>query len=215
MSDIVRGITFTTSIPDAASAHQLVDNAVIQPSFISTKTAGTPADGDSFIYVNSNGAFKRCVLTRLVAAFPSGGPGNEYALRKLGITSETAAAGDDARFPARLHNIRKANFNSPDTDAVPKDFAFASKSLSGITVIDWDLSNVFYETLGNNKTYTFLNVRDGRKITLVFKPQGHSITLPGTLSVVGINDELPNPTFIQYEITKSPVGTTALRWKIA
>lgn len=101
MADIQRGITFTNSIPDAASAHQLVDSATILPAFITGKTISTPATGDSFVF-SKNGALLRCTLAGLIGAFPTGGAANIAALRKLGTAADTAAAGNDPRFPARL-----------------------------------------------------------------------------------------------------------------
>lgn len=210
MSDIQRGVTFTTNIPDAATAHRLVDDAVILPAFISGKTVATPVSGDAFVFLK-NGALRQCTLAGLIGAFPNGGAANVFALRKLGTTATSAAAGNDPRFPAQFDGIRQANGTSPDTVAAPKDFAFVSKNLNGTTVIDWDAADVFYDNMAGNKTYTFANVRDGRTISIIFKKNGHTPTLPGAIGTVVVGN---GTTFLHVILSKSVLGTTGLQIQI-
>lgn len=211
MSDIQRGITFTTSIPDAASAHQLVDNAVILPAFITTKATAPPSSADSFIF-SKNGALRRCTLDTLINAFPRGAAANVFSLRKLGTQATMAAAGNDPRFPAQFTGLRKANNHGPDTAAVPKDTAFPSKSLDGAhTIVDWDQADVFHDDLATPKTYTFTNVRDGRTIQFIIKLNGRAVTLPAAIGTVVIGT---GTTFLHLILTKSVLGITGLQIKI-
>lgn len=213
MSDILRGVTFTTGIPDAATLHNLVDSATILPAFISGKALAVPSSGDSFVFVTAGGALRRATLDKLIQGFPRGGAGGVFALRKLGNQAGMAAAGDDSRFPARLTagSIRKANGTSPDTAAEPQDFRFPSFSMVGKTIIDWDESDVFTDTLSTNKTYTFSNVRDGRTIQFVVNLNAHTVTMPGAIGVVEVGT---GTTIKHYILTKSAVGTTGLCIKI-
>ena len=211
MSDIQRGITFTTSIPDAASAHQLVDAAVILPAFISDKASAAPATGDTFVF-NKNGALRKCTLQQLISAFPNGGAANVFALRKLGTSAQTAAAGNDPRFPAQITGIRKANGTSPDTAATAKDFNLASKNLAGLTTIDWDVANVFRDSITANKTYNFANVRDGRTITLVIEHNNHITAFNAAIHLGNLALTLiPSPApYRIYVFTRA--GTITMGW---
>jgi hypothetical protein len=205
MSDIQRGATFTTGIPDAPSLHTLVDAATILPAFVTAKVSAPPASADAFPYVKS-GAFRQCTLAQLIGAFPNGGAANISALRQLGTGAGTAASGDDPRFPSRLIGIRKANGPAPDTVATAADLAIAGASLAGITAIDWKAYSVLSDNLTGNKTYTFVNTGNGRRIVVAIKLNGFVPTFPailGTLPVLGSGTTCKTYYFVQ-----SPIGIT-------
>lgn len=206
MSDIQRGITFTTSIPDAASAHQLVDNATILPAFVTGKTAAIPTGGADFLFASPTGALRKCTLTTLIGAFPNGGAASVYALRRLGTTGTTAAAGDDSRFPAVIRGIRQANGPAIDSVATPAQLSFASRPIVGLN-IDWSQSQVFTDSLAGNKTYTFSNVTDGRIVHIIVTLNGRTVTMPVGLAV---NTLGTGTTIKHYILVKSAVGTTGL-----
>lgn len=200
MPDLSRGTTFTTGIPDAASLHNLVDAGTVLPAFILSKPTATPGDGDQFVFV-SGGAYKRCSLRTLVAAFPNGGSPSTFALRRLGTTAQAAAAGNDSRFPATLPagSIRVAQGTSADTAATPSDLTFPVYSLIGKTEIDWSKSNVFFDTLtANGKTYSFSHLANGRSIQVIINLAGHTIpTMPGLFATVGAS----TPAYLHYFLT--------------
>lgn len=203
--EIQRGVTFTTSIPDAPTLHAFLESAIILPAFISDKTIATPGTGDSFVFLK-NGVLKQCTLSGLISGIPSGAPPHIYSLRRLGRLASEAAAGNDPRFPAVLVGIRKANQNAPDTVATAGDLAIASQSLVGITAIDWRAFNVFSDSLTANKTYTFINPGTGRRITVVVKLNGFTPTFPalaGTLPVIGTGT-----TYQTFFFTQTALGVT-------
>ena len=210
MADISRGFTFLPGVPgELAQFHQLVDDATILPTFITSKAVAAPSGaGDYFVFYQAgSGAIRRCNHTALVNSFPRGGAANQFALRKLGVGATDAAAGNDVRFPAAITGIRKANGAGPDTVAGAKDLSFAPVNLAAGTSIDWDAGDVFYSTLTANKVYTFTNARLGRVITVALKLQGHTVTWPALVGDIPQIDA--SKTIHYFSFIKTPLGTSA------
>lgn len=209
MGDIQRGVSFTTNIPDAVTLQNLVDQAIILPAFISAKTVATPASGDAFVFLKGSGpgVLRQCTLAGLISAFPANGAANVASLRKLGTNSTDAAAGNDPRFPARLTGIRFANGPGPDTVASVSQLQPIALNLSGQTNIAWNSAIMFSDSLTANKTYTFSNTANGKRIIVAVKLNGHTATFPavqnGTVPVIGSGTTVQTYFFLQ-----TPLGTT-------
>jgi hypothetical protein len=215
MADIQRGHTFTDGSSGNVSAdlHELVDDATILPEFITGKGAViTLEDTDLFVvYDNSATALKKQTFANLKASFPKDDTADTYSLRRLGTTSQKAAAGNDTRFPASVTGIRVgAGAGSNDIAATGKDFRHPV-DLSGEdddTVIDWDIGNVFYDELSANRTFTFANKRIGRSIQIVIKLNGHTPTWPVDIGTVVVGT---GTTFLHLFLTYTAEGTTGLQ----
>ena len=210
-AQLSKGHTFhngDTSI-SAATLNTFVDNGTILPGAILEQVAGPPTTDDSFLYADgTNGGLKRCTLQQVLNQIPTNSPASTPALRRLGVGANMAAPGNDNRFPSPIRGIRLGNGPAADTIAAPKDTIFAPIDLhTQLGVIDWDLADVFYETLGNDKTYTFANLRAGRRILVVLKTAGHAVTFPTLLG-----DAPPttgNTGNIYYiEFTNTTLGTS-------
>jgi hypothetical protein len=119
-----------------------------------------------------------------------------------------AAPGNDSRFPAIFRGIRVANGPSPDTAAGSPDLTLPNVNLSGKTVIDWSQGSVFYDSLGANKTYTFIAELNGQSIQLIIKKNGHTPTLPVSIGTVVVGT---GTTFLHVFLTNTPLGTTGLQ----
>lgn len=211
-SQLSRGQTFSDGGTGSASQfHALVDQGRILPGAISEQIAAVPGGGDSFLFHQSqSGNLKKCTLNQLITAFPRGGGANVFALRRLGTGAETAAAGNDGRFPARLNGLRKANQASPDTVATAQDLTFAAVNLTGNhTQIDWAAGDLFYDTLTANKTYTFAHVptTKAQVITVAIKLQGHTVTWPTLLGTIPVIDA--SATIHYFTFIRTPLGTSA------
>lgn len=211
-SQISRGYTFTDGTTgNSSNLHALVDSGTILPGLIGEQANAAPADGDSFLIRQAaNTALKKCTLLQIRATIPSGTDATTASLRKLGTAATMAAPGNDVRFPANITGVRKGNNGAPDTVAKPVDTSYATKVLTGATntVIDWDLANVFYDDMVSNKTYTFINVRDGRSIQIILKKNGRVATLPATIGTVVVGS---GTTFLHVFLTKTAGGTTGLQ----
>jgi hypothetical protein len=193
----------------AATLNSLVDSGTILPGAITEQTAGAPTTDDSFLYADgTTGGLKRCTLQQVLNTIPANSPASTAALRKLGVGANMAAPGNDARFPAILRGIRVANGPSPDTVAGSPDLTLPNVNLSGKTVIDWSQGSVFYDSLGANKTYTFIAELNGQSIQLIIKKNGHTPTLPVSIGTVVVGT---GTTFLHVFLTNTPLGTTGLQ----
>lgn len=141
--------------------------------------------------VSNSDAIAKCTFSDVVALVPSNQGSGTPSLRILGTTALAAAAGNDARFPATVTGLRLGNGVSPDTAAAPKDLAFTPTDLAGGLAINWNLSDVYTDTLSgsSNKVYTFSNAAVGRSITVLLKNgtwTGTTITWPTLLGTAPI-----------------------------
>lgn len=190
MSDIQAGTTLSDGVSyHGSDFNALVNNATILPAFITAKGAVIPSSSDSIcIYDSSGSGLAKCTLGDLISnVIPQDNVAGIASLRTLGTGPQQAAAGSDSRFPASVTGLRKsAGSASTDTAAAPKDLDFTPQSLSGISNIDWDLGNLFYEgLLGTSKTYTFSNVRSGRVIIAQINQNGHTVSFQGGWILLG------------------------------
>lgn len=188
MSKLLKGTTFTTGVPaTAADLNNLVDAASILPGAVTEQTTITPATGDLLLaYDVSGSALGKFSVQDVIDVFPTDAAAGNKSLRTLGTTATQAAAGNDTRFPSSVTGIRKgAGAGSTDAAAAPKDFIFTPNNLSGSSTIDWDLADVFYDTLSANRTYTFTNVRAGRVIVLQLNQNGHTVAFPAGWILLG------------------------------
>lgn len=221
MAKLSKGTTFSDgSSYNAASLNNLVDQASVLPGIITEFASSTPDVADSLlIYDTSASALAKCTITDLIAAFPNDPVAATKGLRSLGTGAQQAAPGNDTRFGAtlsgsvgKLRLIGTNGLASNDTGAAPKDLAFASSNLSGGTAIDWDVADIFYDTLSGSagKTYTFSNVRDGRVITIMLNTAAFTgtITWPTTAGTAPVfaAGTLNIYTFMKSAVSTSPAG---------
>lgn len=210
MSELQKGFTFQDGTTGtAAQLHQLIDGAIILPGFIGDKAVTAPVGGDRFVFYQSNTqSLRAATLDGIKAAFPHGGAAGAYALRKLGSGAGEAAPGNDARFPARLRGVRLGNGPQPDTVAGAQDLCFPAVNLHGTPQIDWLASDLFYESLTANKTFTFANVpiNKAQMITVALKLNGFTVTWP---SLLGAAPEINASATVHYfTFIRTPLGTS-------
>lgn len=211
-TQLSKGTTYTAggSVTDV-NLNALVDAGSILPGCISEQTQAAPAVAAMFLYRSNTGSLRKCSLTQVINAFPADDAAGTPSLRRLGTTSIKAAAGNDNRFPANVTGIRLgANAASNDTAATAKDFSYPL-DMSGGTTIDWDVANVFYDTLAGNRTITaFSNLRIGRQIHVIIKLNGFTVTFTPVISG-GIESLGAGTTFSHYVFTRisGALGTIA------
>src|SRR5882724_6781853 len=158
MAQFSKGITFLdgTSGHTSSELHQLIENAHILPAFITDQVAVTPTGGDQFIFVqSSSGTLKSVTHSNLVSSFPQDAAANVYSLRRLGVGALMACAGNDIRLRNAITGIRVGAGTAVDrvatpTDLLDTDLIIPPKDLSGLTVINWDLANLFYNDVTLN-----------------------------------------------------------------
>jgi hypothetical protein len=170
----------------AAVLNSIVDNATLLPGAITEQPFVTPTAGAAFLY-ESNG-LKKGTLQQIINLVPHDSPASTASLRKLGPAANQAAPGNDARFPHHQTGIRMGHgAGGTDTVALTKDIAFPSVNLHNTSIINFDLGNVFYQDLTADKTFTdYVHRNDGQEVTLMFRLNGHTVTLPSGAALATI-----------------------------
>jgi hypothetical protein len=174
---------------DAAGLNLFVSGAAIQAAFITGKSAITPVAADSFVFYDASGAvLGKCALSAIITA-------------GLGLTSTTAAAGNDSRFSSSITGIRKgAGVGSTDTLAVPKDFVLpptAVALVTGAATLDCVANNLFTVTLTANATITLASITDGDTIRVQITQDGtgsRTLTWTTTQTKIYPAGAAPTPT---------------------
>lgn len=153
MADITAGKTWVDGETlNAAGLNAAFASAVIAASYITGKSTITPVGADYIPFFDSSGAVVgKCTLTSLITAL-------------IGLTSTTAAAGNDSRFPASVTGIRLGAGAGADTAAKPKDFVLAPTAgvpSAGAVTLNCANNNLFTVAFVANTTVTLTNVTDG------------------------------------------------------
>lgn len=200
MGDILKGETFVDGQDfTGARANNLVDNAVIQPDFISTKALVTPVTGDHVLVRQATtGLLKRAT----VGAVSTVG-GNVQTIELVMPDDEFDVVGGDTGAVVKTVTWKNVggnrvfaapadgSFGQPSIrDVVPRDLQLATTIIAA-SAIDWDLSNYFTKTLGGVTNFTFANVFDGRTIHVAIAHAGHVCHFPASVRWPGGVEPLP------------------------
>lgn len=209
MAQLVKGFTFQDGTSgNAAQLNSLVDNGTVASGIIGDQADAVITANDRVLFLQSstNTLKSRAIDAIIVDRLPLDGPPSVFSLRRLGTGPQNAAPGNDARFPAQITGIRKANNTAADTVAKAQDLVIAPFNLNGATAIDWRKSTTFYDTLSANRTFSLTNGVVGQTITVVLKFSGgtHTITFTGAnIATVG-----SGTTYAQCTMTSTPFGVT-------
>ena len=210
MSDISKGDFFVDGqTVNGARLNNLVDQAVIQPSFVSDKSLVAPLAGDvALIYQQSSGQLRKASMPvgvqGTVTSVGLALPGSIFNVTGSPINTVGTLTG------TLLNQVGNKFLGSPsDGSSGPPAFRAlgpsdmpSGMSVIGGTVVDWDLAPMFFLTITGNITLTFTNNISGRAIKIrTFRPSGaFTVTWPAAIWAGGVIPPISNVNLFEFNM---------------
>lgn len=197
MGDISAGeVWIDGQTVNAARLNNDLASAVVQPTFYTSKSVGTPVAGDTVIFVRaSDGLFYKTTIATLQAA---GGVTSVGLTAPAGFTVGGSPVSGGAGVLVLGLSAQSGNkmLVSPADGSsgvpvfracAPLDIVFPTVTIAAFT-IDWSLSNSFYKQLSANTSFIFTNYEDGAQIRVRIQsgaPGGFHAAFPSLVKWAG------------------------------
>lgn len=225
ISDINTGTTWADGEEvNAARLNNMLNDAVIEPEFVSTKPTATPASTDKVLFYQATTDTLKVapissvvqvgtpalgvVQANFIQAGPVSGANAVPTFRHLqsqdygtAILANAVLAGPPLPTPSGSPTFRHL---------VPTDLASGALSIPGSNIIDWNLSRTFVRSpLTANTTFTFANINlvDGGSIIVVVGQGAGPFTIawPSTYfpatAVINMSDTTVNTRLAMFMFT--------------